>query len=339
MNIHTKKDRMRGTADPDKKCPLLRGMKSAAAVGLAGLAILCMFPPSLTYAAEGASSHYLPGAGGDIFLALPPEPGFQMADVLWYQTGSTNTAILEGLVTFGLDLDLFLNLVSMSYTFETPVLGGRYTIGAAIPFGYGDMEGSLTGPLGGRIGFSDDSFDLSDIAIIPIQLNWSSGLWTFKLYESIVAPTGGYDDTGTDLVNLGRNYWSFDTVGAVTWFNPDSGTEVSIAPGVMFNTENSDTDYETGTEFHLDFVANQFISETIAIGLRGYYYRQLTGDSGAGATLGDFKSESVAVGPGFVWIPAAADGSMTVLGKWMHDFSADNRFESDYITLTVAWKF
>ena len=28
-----------------------------------------------------------------------------------------------------------------------------------------------------------------------------------------------------------------------------------------------------------------------------------------------------------------------VLGKWMHDFDAENRFESDYFTLTGAWSF
>lgn len=107
----------------------------------------------------------------------------------------------------------------------------------------------------------------------------------------------------------------------------------------MFNTENSDTDYETGTEFHMDFVTSQFLSEAFALGIRGYYYNQLEGDSGTGARLGDFKSESFGVGPGFIWISEIGNGNLTVLGKWMHDFSADNRFESDYITLTAAWKF
>ena len=204
--------------------------KTAAIAGLAGLAIVCTSAPSTTFAAEGASSHYLPGAVGDIFLAVPPEPGLQAANTFWFQTGNTDVALIDGQVTLGIDLDLFLNLTSLTYTFETPVLGGRYTMGAAIPFGHAALDGALDGPLGGSIGFSDDSFDLSDIALIPVQLSWSSGLWSFKLWESIVAPTGGYDTSGANLANLGRNYWSFDTVGAVTWFNPESGTEVSIAP-------------------------------------------------------------------------------------------------------------
>ena len=339
MKIVKPKGAARGPASLNPKRQSARRMKAAAMAGLAMLTILCTSVPSVTYAAEGASSHYLPGAGGDIFLAVPPEPGLQASNTFWYQTGSTDAALLEGRIGLGIDLDLFLNLASLAYTFEKPVLGGRYTLGVAIPFGYADMDGTLTGPLGRRFGFSDDSFDLSDIAFIPLQMNWNSGRWSFRLSESIVAPTGGYDDSGDDLANLGRNYWSFDTVGAVTWFNPDSGTEVSVAPGVMFNTENSDTDYKTGTEFHVDFVANQFLSESFALGLRGYYYEQLSGDSGSGATLGDFKSDSFALGPGFVWIPEFGGGQFTVLGKWMHDFSADNRFDSDYFTLTGAWSF
>jgi hypothetical protein len=290
-------------------------------------------------AAEGGGSHYLPGAVGDAFLALPPESGFQIANVSWFQSGSLGTTLLEGQVGLGLDTDTFINLTSLSYTFEQPVLGGRYTIGIAVPFGYATLDGALTGPLGGQIAFSDDSFALSDIAITPIQLNWNSGPWSFKFSETIIAPTGSYSTSDNDLVDLGRNYWSFDTVGAVTWFNPESGMEFSTAAGIMINTENSDTDYDTGNEFHLDATFNQFLSPNFALGLRGYYYKQLTGDSGAGATLGSYKSSSYGIGPGFVWTPDAAGGGLTLLGKWMHDLDAKNRFEADYFTLTAAWTF
>ena len=104
--------------------------------------------------------------------------------------------------------------------------------------------------------------------------------------------------------------------------------------GILANTKNDDTDYETGSEFHLDFVANQFLTETFAIGVRGYYYNQFTGDRGSGARLGGFEGESVGLGPGFVWFPKFADGKLTVLGKWIHDFKATKRFESEFGTLT-----
>jgi hypothetical protein len=288
-------------------------------------------------AAEGASSHYLPGANGDIFLAVPPGPGFQVANTLWYQSGDAPAAVLEGQVDLNLDISVFLNLTALTYTFEQPVFGGTYTIGAVIPFGHADLDATVTGPAGGKSRTTEDSFNLSDIAMIPFQMNWASGPWSFKIAEIIVAPTGAYSTS--NLVNLGRNYWSFDTVGAVTWFDPEMGMELSVAPGIMVNTENSSTDYQTGTEFHVDFTLNQFLSPSFALGIRGYYYDQITDDSGAGALLGDFQSDSFGAGPGFVWMPGFGGGKLTVLGKWMHDFTAENRFESDYFTLTGAWKF
>ena len=270
---------------------------------------------------------------GGIAIAQSPQPGLQVANTVWVQVGNVNQAVLQGRVDVGLDIDVVLDLVGGSYTFATPILGGTYTIGALIPFGYANLQAEATGPGGGEVSANADSFDLSDIAFVPLQLNWSVGEFSFKLAEAIIAPTGGYDID--ERVNLGRNYWNFDTVGAATWFHTATGSEVSVAPGIMLNTENDDTDYTTGAEFHVDFTANQFLSETFAIGLRGYYYRQVTGDSGSGAVLGNFKSELLGLGPRFFWTPKFAGGKLVVLGTWLHDLEADNRFKSDYGIATM----
>jgi hypothetical protein len=288
-------------------------------------------------AAEGGSSMYIPGGAGDAVIALSPEPGLQVANALYTQVANVDRAVLQGAVDLDVDLTVVLDFFGVSYTFEKPVLGGTYTIGAVIPFGYASLDASATGPGGGTVGVSDHSFNLADIAIAPLQLNWNAGNFHFKFAEAIIAPTGAYDTK--NLVNLGRNYWAFDTVGAVTWFNTESGTEVSIAPGIMVNLTNDDTDYKTGTEFHVDFTVNQFLSESFALGLRGYYYRQLTADSGSGAILGDFKGESLGLGPGLLWQPEFAKGKLSIVGKVMFDVTATNRFKSTYGSLGAAWKF
>jgi len=288
-------------------------------------------------AAEGAFSHFLPGMAGDIAIAQAPEPGLQVANTVWIQTGDAGAAVLQGLVDLGLQTTTVLDILAGSYTFETDFTRGTYTIAAAIPFGHAALDATLTGPGGRSIRASEDSFHLSDIFLIPVQLNWGVGDFHFKLAQAIIAPTGGYDLD--EVVNLGRNYWSFDTVGAATWLSSKTGTEISVAPGIMFNTRNEDTDYKTGAEFHVDYTINQFFSETFAVGLRGYYYRQVTGDSGGGALLGDFEAESLGIGPGLFWTPKAAGGRLVFLGKWMHDVLANNRFKSDFVTLAVAWTF
>ncbi len=288
-------------------------------------------------AAEGGFSFYLPGTAGDIALAQSREPGWQVANTVFMQSGDAGAAVLQGKLNLGLDLTLVLDFISASYTFERKLLGATYTVGAAIPFGYAELEATITTGGGGSFVAQQDSFALADIALVPLELSWTIEDLSLQLGTAIYAPAGEYDVD--DVVNLGLNHWGFDFAFAATYFNQATGTEISAAPGFLLNTTNNETDYRTGTEFHLDFTVNQFLAETFAIGVRGYYYNQLTGDRGSGAILGGFEGESVALGPGFIWFPKFAGGRLAVLGKWMHDLTARKRFESDFGTLTVAWTF
>ncbi|MFA1625037.1 transporter [Rhizobium mongolense] len=56
----------------------------------------------------------------------------------------------------------------------------------------------------------------------------------------------------------------------------------------------------------------QFLDEHTHIGLVGYAFRQLTGDSRAGATLGDFKSRVFGIGPqiGYIFEPTTPPTGM-----------------------------
>ncbi|MBW2144619.1 MAG: transporter [Deltaproteobacteria bacterium] len=122
---------------------------------------------------------------------------------------------------------------------------------------------------------------------IPAMLFWNRGNFHLTLAEYIVAPTGSHDSS--DLANPGLNYWTFDTDFTVTYLNPETGQDYSIIIGYNYNTENSDTDYQTGEEVHIDYMINQFFSESLAIGSHGFYLEQVSGDSrrksAAGAVL------------------------------------------------------
>lgn len=326
-----------GLPAPPRSTPLGRRLprRTSPATVLPLLAAALLAGAEATSAAEGGASHYLPGAIGDFGLALPPPPGLQLANLTWVQSGEVDAAVLQDRVNFGLDVDVVLDLLAGFYAFDGEVLGGRYSVGAIVPFGRAALDASVEASDGRRRRADDSSFDLADVALVPLQLNWSNGNLHYELSESIILPTGGYSTD--EAVNLGRNYWSVDTVAAVTWLNAETGTEVSVAPGVMWNTRNEDTDYRTGTEFHLDVVANQFVTPSVAVGVRGYWYDQLTGDSGDGTLLGDFESESYGLGGGVLWTPAFAGGSLALAAKAMIDLHAKNRFDSTYGLLTIGW--
>jgi hypothetical protein len=87
---------------------------------------------------------------------------------------------------------------------------------------------------------------------------------------------------------------------------------------------------------HLDWAASHFISKQVHIGLVGYSYQQLTGDSGAGATLGDFKSRVLAIGPQIGFLFPVGDMQCYLNLKGYKEFAAEHRPEGWNAWVTFA---
>ena len=64
-----------------------------------------------------------------------------------------------------------------------------------------------------------------------------------------------------------------------------TGTEASATLGFTKNFENPSTNYTNGIDAHLDLGAAQFLNAGFFVGAVGYYYQQLTADSGQLAML------------------------------------------------------
>ena len=106
--------------------------------------------------------------------------------------------------------------------------------------------------------------------------------------------------------------------------------------GFTYNFENPDTDYKNGVDLHLDWAASQFLSKQVAIGLVGYAYQQVSGDSGAGARLGDFKSRVFGIGPQLSYIIPLGEPQGYLNLKGYKEFDAENRAEGWNVWLTFA---
>ena len=125
----------------------------------------------------------------------------------------------------------------------------------------------------------------------------------------------------------------------MTYLDSEKGREFSFDFGFIYNTENPDTDYQTGKEIHLDYMLNQYFSETFAVGLHGFYLKQITGDSGNGATLGDFKAEAAGIGPALLWTPKIHGKDVPIIVKWLHEFHAENRLKGDHVFASFVLTF
>jgi hypothetical protein len=300
------------------------------------LLVCCLFlAQQSVQATEGGASYYFPGSFGSFAVAVAPDPGLLLVDQMLYYHAKADQVVLRGRVDAEVKVDAFYNYFGGFYTFKEPVLGGRFQIGAAVPVGYIQVKAGLDTALGSR-DISDSNTNLGDSLIAP-ALHWKTGNFHFKLVETVFVPTGDYSTD--NLANVGRNYWGFDTSLAMTWLNMETGTELSVMPGILFNTKNNATDYQSGNEFHVDFMVNQFLAKNFALGIQGYYYNQLSGDGGGGARLGSFKGEAFGIGPALVWMPAFGKGKLSLIAKWLHDLNHTNRMEGDYGQFVVAYKF
>jgi hypothetical protein len=180
---------------------------------------------------------------------------------------------------------------------------------------------------------SDSRTAFGDVFLQP-TLRWNQGVNNYMIYGMMNLPVGAYDSSR--LANLGLGHWSIDGGGGYTYFDPKTGWEFSAVAGVTYNFINPSLDYQNGINGHLDWGISKFISKQVHIGVVGYAYQQLTADSGAGATLGDFKSRVFAVGPQIGYLFPAGDMQGYLNLKGYKEFGAEHRAEGWNVWLTFA---
>jgi hypothetical protein len=300
---------------------------------LGRLCVVAVIVPNIAMGAEGGYSNYVPGTYGDFGMALAPAETWTLRNDVYFYDASTDRSVRSGQLELGTDLRFLMNFTTVLFKPDVEIFGAQYAAGIFVPLVDLDLDASLS--IGDKIeSVSDTATGLGDVLLIPVLLYWNSNNFHTSFAQFIIAPTGDYDVD--NAINTGLNHWSFDTNFALTYLNPDTGRDFSFNLGYIYNTENDDTDYQTGQELHLDVAFNQFFSETFAAGIQGFYLKQITGDSGSGAILGDFKAESAGIGPALLWTRKFGAQDISFIAKWLHEFHADNRLEGDHIFLGFA---
>ena len=295
--------------------------------------ILMIALPTGVFAAEGGLSNYIPAFYGDLALAMEPPDGFSFRNDLFYFSGDIGDSIRSGSIEANVDVTLVYDYLTFLYKPKFKVFGAPVAFAVTPAIGHADIKADI------RVealsaNFNDDHTGLGDTTLSAI-LYWNHEKFHFSLNNYIVSPTGDYDEE--DLANTGLNYWTFEVDVAATYFNEEKGRDYSVVVGYGYNTKNDDTDYQSGDEVHLDFVLNQFFTESFAIGVNGYFYRQIGADSGDGALLGSFKGEGAGIGPAIYFMKKISGKDVYFIAKWIHDYHAENRIKGDYVYASFAF--
>ncbi len=309
-------------------------MRAGMNVCIASFAIASLLPTA-ALAVEGATGFYLLGSKGSLAGVVPP-PGVYLQSDSYYYTGDASASRnleIGGAIVAGVEADALYEIATGLWVLPQTVLGGNLGLGFSGVIGAKDVSASvIVDPLGG-ITANDDETAFGD-PVLSAVLGWHEGNWHWNIGTLLNVPIGQWERGR--LANIGFNRWGLDLNGAVTWLDPSTGWEFSSAAGITFNGENPDTDYKSGTEFHLELAAVKNLSKQLAVGVAAYYYDQITGDSGAGARLGDFEGRVTAIGPVVKYNFQIGQTPVSSSFRWFHEFNVENRLEGDAALLTLA---
>jgi hypothetical protein len=332
-----------------RQAPLLATVSVAAFI--ATIAVMLSERPSR--ADEGGVSFWLPGLFGSL-AAVPAQPGFSFGNIVYHTSVSASGEVAAARqITIGrlsptvnvnlnakLDASIPADFMNVNYVFASPVLGGQLAAGMAAAFGrpVATLSGTLTASVGDlavtRSGsITDSRWAVSDLYPL-VSLRWNHGVHNFMIYGMGDIPVGSYDPSR--LANLGIGHGAADGGFGYTYFNPATGHEFSAVTGVTYNLRNTQTDYQNGIDWHLDWGLSKFVTPQVQIGAVGYFYQQLTPDTGQSPILGEFKSRVIGVGPQFGYLFPVAGLQGYLNAKAYFEFAAENRPEGFNVWLTFV---
>jgi hypothetical protein len=317
---------------------------SAARCAMAAIALSCAIAsaPGAARADFGGISFWLPGLTGSL-AAVPGQPGWSWMTMyihLEQEARGGRTFQRGGALVAGLRAGADVVAFGPNYVFATPVFGGQASFAVFGAYGNAraDVSATLTGPMGGTISGSrsDSLTDFTDV-FWQGAIKWNQGVHNYMVYGTGNLPVAEFDPDR--LVSLGLGHWSLDGGVAYTYLNPQTGYEFSVTVGLTYNWVNPQIDYKNGIDSHLDWGASKFITKDWHIGLVGFAFQQLTGDSGPGARLGDFKGRTFGIGPQVGHMFPLWEGYSGYANlKGYKEFGVENRAEgySVWFTLVVS---
>ncbi len=272
------------------------------------------------WATEGGGGAYPNGAEDFMSGAVPPPGTYFINYFDYYSAGSFRDK--DGRKTpFEFDADIYANVFRLIHVTKYKILGGYWGMHVFLPLMKVDVHKSPGG--------SGNNAGLGDIIIDPVILSWHGKNWHLATGVDIYCPTGSFDKGRT--ANVGRNYWTFEPIIAGTYVS-DNGYEVSAKFMYDFNTRNTDTDYRSGQEFHVDYTVGKKFGP-LSLGAGGYYYQQTTEDKTGGFNYG--KGMTMAVGP-----EAKYDyRNMSLVFKYLFEVETSNRPQGNNLWAKFVYAF
>ena len=260
------------------------------------------------------------GAEGIAAGALPPAGVY----LLNYYQNYHASEFKDGPDNFHADVNVYIpRLVWMT---PQHIAGGQLGLYAAQPLV--DLRLNV-------MGMSDSNSGLGDL-IIGSMLGWHKGNHhSVAALEGVLA-TGDYEDANPQrpvVANLGKNYNTIRPIFAYSYLQPQ-GWEFSTKMSYGFNSENDDTNYQSGDYFAGDYAIGYQLNDQVKLALEGYVFKQTTDDEVNGVSIGN-KGQALSFGPAIQY----KRDNWSLEAKFLKETEVEHRPEGHSSTLKLVWAF
>jgi hypothetical protein len=291
---------------------------------------------SPAFAVETGMSPYLKGFSGFMSGYVPTDSGLYLSDVYYYDHGTAGAEVRNGNVELGVDMTLNADLLQATYVTDAKIMGGTYAVSVAGVYAWADLSASVDTPLG-ALNLSESQDGFSDSLVAPLILGWHEGNFHWNVAALFLVPTGSYDP---HELSVGRNIWAAMPQFSLTWFDPQSGWDLSAAVTYVSQSKNDATNYKSGDIMNVDWaIGDYFGGGAWEAGVAGNIVQQIGADRGSGAKLGPFKEQSFGLGPALSYSTKLGSVPTSLSAKWEHDIDTHNTFEGDVVTVSATVSF
>ena len=174
---------------------------------------------------EAGVSFWLQGQYGS-FAAVPSNPGWSFESTFYHAKAAASAGVSfarGGGFQAGMKSPTDFVMVTPTYVFATPVLGGQAAVGMTALYGRNttSVSATLTGPGGASLSGSRSDYVIGFGDLYPAAtLKWNQDVHNFMVYATAAVPVGVYDPTR--LATMGLGHWATDAGAGYTYLKSKS---------------------------------------------------------------------------------------------------------------------
>ncbi len=280
----------------------------------------------ISYAGSG---HYTNGVEGIKAATLPPEGFYWRMYNAFYNANSIKDKHGDAISA---DFNVSVYAMVNRFIYSTPIefLGANLVADLCIPLQYTDISMQNIGPFS----FSDNEWGLGDILLEPALLAWHGARYDAALGIGVYFPTGRYNSDRP--ASAGKGFWTImPSAGFTFYFDEEKTWSASVLARYEVHTEQQDTDWTPGNDFHFEWGIGKTINKVFDIGLAGYCSWQVTDDWGPNAVSD--REEAYAVGPEIGFTVPSWGMMFSIRSLW--EFENKVNSEGNITTLTITKAF